>query len=163
MSDWTKALEQYKNVADEYLTDSVAIRHYNFFKEFLKEENLRTMEWEDIQKMGDHIHAFTSIGLARHKALGNPNHPLDHYRKSFLYLAYGDEPDTERINKFKDNPKYKIKYFGNSATSEIIGYVFADKYIFHNRRDEFALKLFDIKDNFERGDGVADRLKKSMK
>lgn len=132
-------------------------KSYVFFRDFFKADNLRNAEWEDFQKLGDHIHAFQALALSREKALGNPNHPIEHYRKVFLYLVSGEEALEERIRKIFIDPEYKIRCFGESAWSEIIGQLFADTYLLFNHRDRFALKLLGIDPGFIRGDTFPDQ------
>ena len=132
-------------------------KYYFFFQEFFKADNLRKAEWEDIQKLGDHIHAFQALALSRKKALGNPNHPIEHYRKVFLYLVSGEGTPEERIRKIFTDPEYKIRNFGESAWSEIIGQLFADTYVLFNHRDRFALKLLGIDPGFARADTFPDQ------
>lgn len=132
-------------------------KYYLFFQDFFKADNLRNAEWEDFQKLGDHIHAFQALALSRKKALGNPNHPIEHYRKVFLYLVSGEEAQEERIRKIFIDPEYNIRYFGESVWSEIIGQLFADTYVLFNHRDRFALKLLGIDPGFARGDTFPDQ------
>jgi 5-methylcytosine-specific restriction protein B len=109
--------------------------------------------------MGDHIHSFNSMAIAKKNALGRPNHPIEHYRKSFGYLAHGPGSVEERIKNFRDNPEFQLAYFGDSAASEIVGYLFADKFVIYNDRDKFALELLGISPPFSKGDDFVTRLK----
>ncbi|MFH1515195.1 MAG: EVE domain-containing protein, partial [bacterium] len=84
MSEWTKYLEEYKEVAEDQLGKSDTVRFYQFFKDFFVKEKLEKYEWEDFQTMGDHIHAFNALEVAKRRAFGKPNHSIEHYRKSFL-------------------------------------------------------------------------------
>jgi 5-methylcytosine-specific restriction enzyme B len=58
--------EEQKQVAEDYA----------FFKEFSKRETLEKAEWPDIQKIGDHLNCFRSMGIAKGNALGRPNHSI---------------------------------------------------------------------------------------
>ncbi len=160
MSTWTPYLEEYREAADAYLKDNVALKFYAFFQDFFQEDNLRKATWSDIQSLGDHIHSFNALALAKKRALGKPNHDIEHYRRVFLYLAHGDDPPEVRIQNFLTNPEYDIKGFGDSVKSEIIGNVFAEQFMFYNRRDKFALELLHIDPGFERGDSFLDQLHK---
>jgi hypothetical protein len=82
--------EDFKRIAEDWFKENSFIRdNYEFFNEFKRSDCLSTMKWEDIQKLGDHINAFMSLGIAKGNALGRPNHPIEHYRNSFIYLIYG--------------------------------------------------------------------------
>ena len=157
----TDYLNEFKAVADQWFAKTGFIgENCRFFQEFFSEANLAKCEWPDIQKLGDHIHSFETMQIAKKNALGKPNHPIEHYRNSFAYLAYGSDSVEERIRKFSDDPRYKLKYFGDSAVSEIVGYLFADKFVLFNDRDKFALELLTISPSFSRGDDFAARLRK---
>ena len=153
-------LQEFKAVADQWFAKCDFLgTYYAFFQDFFKDENLKTCEWGDIQKMGDHIHSFNSMAIAKKNALGRPNHPIEHYRKSFGYLAHGPGSIEERIKNFRDNPEFQLAYFGDSAVSEILGYLFADKFVLYNDRDKFALELLGISPPFSKGDDFVTRLK----
>ena len=109
---------------------------YVFFQSFFKKENIRKANWEDFQKIGEHLHAFQSMHLARANALGRPNHPIEHYRKVFEYLIYGEAPIEQRLNDLVNNKSpYFLRNFGWSSISELVGYAFPEQYVFYNRRD----------------------------
>jgi len=67
--------------------------------------------------------------------LGKPNHPNEHYRNSFFYLAYGRDTIEEGITNFTENEKNNIRFFRESVIIEIIGHLF---------EDEYALKFLKI-------------------
>ncbi len=151
-------LNEFKTNADEWFNkDDFYIRHYDFFQEFIKRENLEKISWDDFQKIGDHIHSFNSIPVAKANALGRPNAPIQHYRNSFIYLLYSNDNIEIRIKNFIENPKYKLKFFGRSALSEILGNIFASEFIFYNRRDEFGARFLGLDIKFNRNDHYAKR------
>lgn len=151
-------LQAFKSIAPEHFkTTEFLEKYYTFFQDFFRIENLQNAEWPDIQTLGDHIHAFQSLALSRQNALGTPNHPIEHYRSVFIYLAHGDDPMEERIRNVLTHPEYGIKFFGESVWSEIIGQLFADRYVMFNYRDQFAIKLLGIDPGFNRGDTFADK------
>ncbi|QGQ94157.1 EVE domain-containing protein [Paenibacillus psychroresistens] len=129
-----------------------------FFQTFKDPNRLKVMEWIDFQGLGKHINAFVSMPLARGKALGNMNGPIEKYRSSFQYLLYDKAPLAERMKRFATDEKYKLFGIGNSSVSEIIGSVFPDEYCFYNQRDKVAVEnilLFDP--GYARGDSFADK------
>jgi hypothetical protein len=145
MNKTVEYLKSFKPQAAEWFTKSTFLREYfSFFKNFFRPENLEKAEWSDIQKMGLHMHCFQSMALAKGKALGNPNHAIAHYRKSFLFLAHGPGKPAERIRKFCDDPEYRLKNFGKAAISELVGYLFPDQFMFVNARDRFATTFLGI-------------------
>ena len=146
-------LNEFKKTSDEWFSVNKFVeRNYIFFKDFIKKENLDKAEWEDFQKIGDHINAFVRMPLARGRALGKPNHPLDHYKNSFIYLAYGKDRLEDRLSNLLDNPEYKINFFGNSVMSEIFGYLFPEQYICVTSRDKAGLELMGIDIGLEKND-----------
>jgi len=48
----------------------LVVEDFAFFKEFSKRENLEKAEWQDFQKIGDHLNCFRRLGIARGNALG---------------------------------------------------------------------------------------------
>ena len=87
MANWKTDLELYKDVADEFLADSVAIKFARFFKDFFRADAIKKYEWTDIQRIGEHLHCFQSMALSRKKALGNPNHEIQHYQRCLVFGA----------------------------------------------------------------------------
>ena len=147
MDQSSKYLQEFSSVAKDWFkeTNSIVSKYYNFFQEFIKRDKIQKAEWSDFQNMGNCIHSFNSFPLAKKKALGNPNHPIEFYRNSFYYLVYGEGDLEERIRNFAFNKIYMIKNFGSSTISEIVGFIFADKYVLYNKRDRFALELLGLK------------------
>jgi 5-methylcytosine-specific restriction protein B len=133
---------------------------FEFFKAFSVRENLEKAEWPDFQKIGDHLNCFRRMGIAKGNALGRPNHSLERYRESFIYLIHGNEPLAERVRKFRDGEAYRLEYFGDSAVSELVGYLFPEEFVFYNARDKFAADFLEIHPPFADGDDFVDRLVK---
>lgn len=138
-------LHEFKPQAAEWFSKADFVQaNVAFFKEFFARENLETIEWSRIQKMGEHLHCFGSMQIAKANALGKPNHSIEHYRKSFLFLAHGSGTAAERVRKFWKDKEYRLDYFGHSAISELAGYLFPDEFMFVNARDKFAAKFLGI-------------------
>jgi 5-methylcytosine-specific restriction enzyme B len=157
-------LIEFKVVAAEWFEGCAFIKdNYDFFTEFFKKENLIKANWPDFQKIGNHIHAFNSMAIAKQNALGRMNHPIEHYRNSFIYLVHGEGTVEERINNFVYDKRYKIKYFGASVISEILGYIFAGQFVLYNERDKFALSFLNIDPGFSHGDNFTQKYSKFNK
>ena len=163
MEKVVKYLKEFKPLAKswfEELRQAAVANDYEFFREFSKQENLQTAEWPDFQKIGEHLNCFRRMGIAKGNALGRPNHPIERYRESFSYLVHGKEPLVERVRKFRDSETYSLEYFGNSAVSELVGYLFPEEFIFYNARDEFAAEFLEVEPAFAAGDDFVSRLVK---
>lgn len=155
-----KYFYEFKEKADKWfeINQPWLEENYIFFKKFKTKEFLENIEWEDIQELGNHINAFNSLALAKGRALGKPNHPIDHYRDSFMYLIYGDGSLKERIDGFRWNEKYKLFGFGESVISEIIGNLFPEELCLANQRDIFALeKILKVCVEYARGDSFGEK------
>jgi 5-methylcytosine-specific restriction enzyme B len=153
-------LEAFKKEANEWFAKVIFVRDYfEFFRKFFVRENLERAQWADFQKIGNHLHCFQSMALAKGNALGNPNHSIEHYRKSFIYLAHGPGEPAERIRRFCDDVEYRLDYFGKSAVSELVGYLFPEQFMFVNARDQFAARLLGITVERPTGGGLVDELK----
>ncbi len=151
-------LFEFKDIAQHWFNrNDFTVKYYNFFQEFIQKEKLENADWDYFQKLGDNIHSFQSLAIAKGNALGNLNHPIEHYRNSFLYLVYSEDDLETRIKNFINDEKYKLKYFGDSALSEILGNIFAHNYVFFNNRDEFAASFLKIKIDYKRGDKFTNK------
>lgn len=158
-----KYLKEFAAQADNWFSKEASWlkERYEFFQEFFKKENIQKAEWPDIQTLGDNIHAFQSMSLAKANALGRPNHSIEYYQKVFEYLIYGTDPIEKRLNNLVDkHSTYFLRNFGYSAISEMVGYAFADRYVFYNRRDLKAVELLDIPLGFKRGDKFGEKFVK---
>lgn len=154
-------LNLYKPLAKEHLEDLKYIQDsLKFFQGFKEKDKLATLEWEDIQKIGKHINALR-MGIARGRALGKPNGPIEKYRNSFTYLFYGEESIEKRIDTFLSDSHYALFGLGKSVVSEILGNVFPEELCFYNQRDIKAVEeILGIKPNYARGDTFGIRYSK---
>src|SRR5262245_47079455 len=126
---------------------------FQFFRNFLKQDNLANAGWKDFQEMGNNLHCFNSMPLAKKKALGSPNHSISYYQEVFEYIVRGNDPINVRLQNLGDSSSnFYLKNFGNAALSEIIGYAFADQYAFYNKRHREALRFLGINVPVDRGD-----------
>ena len=160
-----KSLLAFSAIADEWFAkNKFALDYLAFFEEFFSSENLMKAEWTDFQKIGDHVHSLGSNALARKRAFGQPNYPIEQYRESFNYLANGDAPLEQRFREFiSDKKNHTSKYLGSSTVSEIVGQLNANTHIFHNGRNQFTAEYLDLKPNYDRGDDAAAKFIKFNK
>lgn len=104
MAKITQYLEEFKPVAANLFRDQTYVQaNYDFFQNFFQREKLEQAEWPYFQSMKPHMHCFNTMAIAGSNALGNPNHPIEHYRSSFLHLKFGDTPQEDRIRDFTKN------------------------------------------------------------
>lgn len=137
------------------------VPRFEFFKKFFSKDFLEKAEWKDFQEMGNNLHCFNSMPLAKRKALGNPNRTIEQYRNGFEYIIRGKEPINERLDNIKNTKsEYNLWNFGNAALSELVGYAIPDKYVFYNKRDIEALNFLGLNPGFERGDSFGDQFLK---
>lgn len=144
-----KTIEQYltefATAANDWFKNTPAVeKHYSFFELFFEKKNLESLTWEQVQAMGNHLHAANALGIAKGNAFGRPNHDIQHYKKVFLFLKFGQGTPEDRVKEIADNPEYKIKYFGDSMWSELFGYVFPENFTFKNSRSDFAVEELGI-------------------
>ncbi|USK68587.1 AAA family ATPase [Peribacillus asahii] len=155
-------LQLFKEEAAHWFEENKEYLHkgYLFFEQFKRPEKLKTLEWEEIQELGEHINAFR-MALAKKRALGNMNAPIEHYRNSFEYLICGKESIEERMDRFISDEKYKLFGFGESVVSELIGNLFPEEYCFYNQRDKVAVEnILGLVPKYSRGDSYATRFLK---
>ncbi|MFH5884693.1 AAA family ATPase [Halalkalibaculum sp. DA3122] len=154
-----KYLKQFSEVADKHFSQKsdFLVPRYQFFQDFFKRENLEQAEWSDFQEMGEKVHALATNALALKRAFGDPNHAIERYRKSFIYLAYGEDSLAERINNILDKEsEYHLKYLAESFYGELVGYLYPEKYVFYNRRDKEATAFLKLDVSRERGESFGD-------
>lgn len=152
-----KSKEWFQNT--QFLYDN-----HSFFERFKTLEHLQQMEWSDVQELGNHINAFVTMPLAKKRALGNPNAPIEKYRESFIYLVYGEDPLELRINRFLQDEKYKLFGLGVSFVSEFIGNVFPEEYCFYNQRDKVAVEnILELDPEYSRKDTIGEKFMKFQK
>jgi hypothetical protein len=162
MTKTEQFLEEFKNSSSTWFEQQDwFIPRFEFFSKFFSKDFLDKAEWKDFQEMGNHLHCFNSMPLAKKKALGNPNRTIEQYRKGFDYIVRGKEPINERLDIIKNTKsEYNLWNFGNAALSELVGYAISDKYVFYNKRDIEALSFLGINAGFERGDTFGDQFLK---
>lgn len=154
-------LSVYKEDINNWLKNCEFVKeNYKFFCQFKDKKHLEYLNWEDIQQLGDHINSLR-MALARKRALGKPNAPIEKYRESFTYLFYSKDSFKVKINNFLYNEEYKLFGLGDSVVSEILGNVFAEEVCFFNSRDKEAVeKIFSIDLGYKRGDNFGEKYEK---
>ena len=61
-----KYLKEFATIADKHFEQTSFIQErYDYFNDFFKKENLEKARWSDFQEMGENIHAFNSLALAK--------------------------------------------------------------------------------------------------
>lgn len=134
---------------------------YRYFRHFFQKDNLRKATWSDFQAMGDQLHCFNSLAIAKSNALGKPNHPVEQYRKVFDYLARGADPIDIKLDNIQDSTsEYYLKYFGSSSLSELAAYANPEEFVFYNRRDIEALNFLGISIETDKRDTFGTTFKK---
>lgn len=154
-----KYLGEFSSVADEWFEKATFLEvRFNFFNNFFKKEHLNKIEWNEIQKLGDNLHCFSTNALAKKRAFGSLNHKIEQYRESFYYLAFGSDEPRKRIDSLSDkNGKYRLKFISDSAISELISYIMPDKYTFFNSRSRKALSLLGVSVKSEKNETLGDK------
>jgi 5-methylcytosine-specific restriction enzyme B len=161
MDNVERYLHYYKHEVKDFLTEVEYIaKAYEYFQQYRDPEFIRSMEWEDFQKIGDHVNAFR-MAIARSRALGNLNAPLEKYRESFHYLVHGQDPIETRMDRFLNHPDFKLFGIGANALSEIVGNIFPEEFCFYNQRDRVAVEnVLGIDPSYKRGDSFSQKAMK---
>lgn len=139
-------LQKFSSVVDEHYAKIDWLNsRFQFFRQFFEREHLESAEWSEFQDIPQHTHAYTSLGIAGKNAFGEANHTIEQYRKSFIYLAYGEDNLATRLNTLLDkNSEYHLKYIGESFYAEVVGYIYPEDYVIYNTRDEDAIQFLNI-------------------
>jgi hypothetical protein len=153
-------LEEFAEIADEWFKKENWLENwFEFYNSFYERENIIKAEWVDFQEMGNHIHSFNTMAIAKGNALGNMNLPIEEYRRIFLYIISEKDPINVTINNLykKYNGEAYLPYFSDSSISELISYAFPNKYVTYNRRDEKALEILGVKLDKIRGEKFGEK------
>jgi hypothetical protein len=153
-------LEEFAEIADEWFKKENWFENwFEFYNSFYDRENILKAEWVDFQEMGNHIHSFNTMAIAKGNALGNMNLPIEEYRRIFLYIISEKDPINVTINNLykKYNGEAYLPYFSDSSISELISYAFPKKYVTYNRRDEKALEILGLKLDKIRGEKFGEK------
>lgn len=151
-------LYYYKKEVDNFAIEFDYLKEsYDYFQQYRDPNFIMQMEWEDFQQIGSHVNAFR-MAIARKRAFGSMNAPIEKYRESFLYLVHGEDPIDVRIDRFLRDDQYKLFGVGENAVSEIIGNIFPEEYCFYNQRDRVAVENILLLDpQYKRGDRFAHK------
>ncbi|MCA8938175.1 MAG: AAA family ATPase [Planctomycetes bacterium] len=154
-----KLLMEFAALADHWLAAHPNVeKHYHFMNEFFTEDNLQSIEWEDIQQIGDNLHCFAGNALARSRAFGkHQNYPIQAYRDTFMRLSDKSRPVEERFREFFEREGSANKYVGKSAISEILGNLHADTMLFRNIVDIEAAKFLGVSPKYPKGSDDAEK------
>ena len=140
-------LEQFAAVAPSHFQSNQWLpERYEYFLAFFQRNHLLNAEWKDFQAMGDCMHTFNSLAIAKSNALGRPNLPIERYREIFLYIVESKDPISVLVdNLFKrTNGSYFLPFFGESSVSEIIAYARPHECVLYNKRTIEALDFLGI-------------------
>ena len=128
--------------------------NFSFFNHFFLRENIESATWETFQEMGNHLHSFNSLAIAKGNALGKPNLTIEEYKRIFLYLSEKSDPINISINNLfkKYQGKFYLPFFGNSTISELIAYLYSDSMVIYNSRSLAAINYLGITLQNKRGE-----------
>ncbi len=142
---------------DWFLKNDWIAPRIEFFNNLFSMSNLVEAEWEDFQKMGDMLHSFSSNALTRSRALGEINHPIERYRKTFQYIKHDPAPVNVKINELLyGDSELQLFGFGEATVIELIVYANPDQYVLYNSRDRAALEHLDLKLEQKFGEKTGD-------
>jgi AAA domain (dynein-related subfamily) len=112
--------------------------------------------------MGNYIHAFSSVALAKSRALGNANLPIEKYRDIFKYIKFSNDPVEKVINNLlnKTDATYYLPFFGESSISELVFYAKPNDNVIYNRRSIVALKVLGVDFPEIKGESLGDKFKR---
>ncbi len=141
-------------------------RVYSFIPKFFTRDKLEKAEWKDFQELKNNTFCFVQMALAGARAFGNPRHGIEYYRKSFIYLLYGESDSRtlqaegliERVREVMSNQEFRIKYLGESFYSEILFFLFPEQFALYNYRSQWALKFLKLEVKFPKGVSFADKM-----
>ncbi|MFH0997188.1 MAG: winged helix-turn-helix domain-containing protein [Pseudomonadota bacterium] len=79
--DLEDLLLEFAEFADDWFTERpFVVGYWKFMVNFFLPDNLKQIEWTEIQKLGSNIHSLQTNALARARAFGNQNFTIQQYR-----------------------------------------------------------------------------------
>ncbi|MGD6775110.1 hypothetical protein [Sutcliffiella horikoshii] len=133
-------LFQFKSAADDWLREEEKQKsRYQFFKNFSKEENLATMNWEYFEAIGEQLPAF-QMPLLKEQALGKQKASMYVYRKSFLDLLFGESNMEVRLDNFYSSTDSKLPGFGQKSLGELLHYLLPNYYCSFTNQEMYAIE-----------------------
>ena len=92
-------LKKFAEIADDWFKENSWLEsRYKFFQNFFKDEVISNASWEDFQMMGDQLHCFNSMNIAKANALGKQNLAIERYREIFMYILSEKDAINVTIN-----------------------------------------------------------------
>jgi len=138
------ALKEFATLAEGWFAEhTFLVPRYTFFQDLFRPERLKSATWEEFQGIGANLHAF-SMQVARKRAFGQPNYPIERYRVSFTRLAHGAGTTEERARWFLEDESSASKYIQQSAVAEIVAYLDGSNYVICNSRARAAVAWLGI-------------------
>ena len=142
-------LEKYGKELQEWLSTEQGLEdqkehreHESFFKDKLSPENLEKMgvdEFSDLYKKLWASNIWQNKDWYLKNKLLDPN-GIDRIKQELKKLLYSDDTIAERINEFRSN----IKGFGISSISEILHFVFPEKFCLWNDKPKTVLPALNL-------------------
>lgn len=115
-----------------------------FEKKFKNTPYLDELNWVDLKEVANNIHAFQTNSLAKAKATNSDNNDIEYFKNCFKTLIQPFENKYIEGKKRLDYSNKKLKYWGISSLSEIIGQCFPNDFVFFNLRNKEATYFLGI-------------------
>ena len=142
LSDYIDSYKKWLNTEEGQQNLREHREHSAFFKEKLSKDNIEKLNEEEFKEIYEKLWASNIWGnkawYVQNKLL-LPN-GLDKIKTELKKLLYGDKKIDERFDDFNKN----IKGFGSSSISEILHFVFPDKYCLWNDKPKTVLPFLHI-------------------
>jgi hypothetical protein len=142
LQEYGKEIESWRTTRKGQKKIQLHRDHEKYFKNMLSPENLDRMEAQEFAEFYSELWA-SNVWQNKNWAIENkliaPN-GLKKIKEELKKLLYGTGSIIERYNNFKNN----IKGFGPSSISEILHFVFPEKYCLWNEKPKTVLPIVHL-------------------
>ena len=118
--------------------------HEKFFKEILSPENIKGLDETRLLEIAEQLWAINKVWTRKDWFVKNKwlarNDGIENIREGLISLLYSDEPIAQRYDEFKNS----IKEFGPSMLTEILHFVFPEKYCLWNAKPMTVLPALNL-------------------
>ena len=104
----------------------------------LSPSNINRINWRDVKMVVDCLHCYTSYPLNRTRFLNKANNSIKTIIQQWDYLLHTGSITSTKIEKVTQS----LRFFGDSAVQEVIGFYFPDKYPLMNSNSDCGMRFF---------------------
>lgn len=136
-----KYIPQYKKWLPKSDWESARFRgnRISIVQKYLSIRNIEKLNWGDIKKVVDCIHAMGSYKIIMYKFLNPKNNDLKTIRNTWLNLIHNH---SKSIEERMEDTNRQLYSFGPSSIQELISYYYPEQYPMSNENSNSGMRFF---------------------